>query len=83
MITDIEGKMPSITVLATNAFLNAVKNKMPNITDLVKNIDYDAKISDIETNYFYASDYNKFTGKILNANIKEKGLLINLLFMGL
>ena len=33
------------------------------------------KIKDIESKYFATSDYNKFTDKILDANIKEKKLV--------
>ena len=36
--------MPNITALATTAELNDVKNKIPNISDLVKQTDYDATI---------------------------------------
>ena len=35
-ITEIEGKIPSISGLATNAALTAVENKMPNISNLIK-----------------------------------------------
>ena len=35
-ITEIEGKIPSISGLATNAALTAVENKIPNISSLVK-----------------------------------------------
>ena len=35
-ITKIEGKIPSISGLATNAALTAVENKIPNISSLVK-----------------------------------------------
>ena len=34
-ITEIEGKTPSITDLATTAALNAVENKIPNVNDLI------------------------------------------------
>ena len=34
--TDIEGKMPGITGLATIVVLYAVKNKIPKVSDLVK-----------------------------------------------
>ena len=34
-ITEIEGKTPSISDLATNAALTAVENKIPNISSLV------------------------------------------------
>ena len=35
-ITDIEGKIPSITSLATTAALNAVNDKMSNVCNLLK-----------------------------------------------
>ena len=46
-ITEIEGKIPSITGLATIYALNLndVKNKIPDVSNLVKKTDYDAKIS--------------------------------------
>ena len=34
--TEIEGKIPSITDLATTAGLNTVKNKIPNNSDLIE-----------------------------------------------
>ena len=43
-ITEIEGKIPSINGLAITAVLTAVENKIPNVSDLVKKTDYDAKI---------------------------------------
>ena len=36
-ITKREGKIPSISGLATNAALTTVENKIPNISSLVKN----------------------------------------------
>ena len=35
-ITEIEGKIPSITALATTAALVAVENKIPDVSNLVK-----------------------------------------------
>ena len=65
-INEIKGEIPSITGLATTAALNDAKNKTPNLSDLVKKKkDYDAKIKDIEDEYFTTSDYNKFTNKYL------------------
>ena len=46
--TEIEGKILSISGLATNAALTAVENKIPNISSLVKKTDYDTKITEIE-----------------------------------
>ena len=45
-----------------------------------KETNFDAKISDIETKYFAASGYNKFTNEMLNAKIKENIYIINLIF---
>ena len=76
----------------TIAFLNTktgdVENKIPDVSGLVKKTDYNAQISDIETKYFTAFDYNKFTGEMLKgenlARWKDKkDLLINLIFLGL
>ena len=47
-ITEIEGKIPSITGLATNSALTAVENKIPDVISLVKKTDYDTKISEIK-----------------------------------
>ena len=35
-MTEIEGKIPSISGLASNATLTAAENKIPNISSLVK-----------------------------------------------
>ena len=35
-ITEIKGKIPSISGFATNAALTAVENKIPNINNLVQ-----------------------------------------------
>ena len=43
-IGEIKGEIPSRTNLATTAALTAVENKIPNASDLVKKVDYDAKI---------------------------------------
>ena len=47
-VTEIEGKIPSISGLATNSALNAVENKIPDVNSLVKKTNYNTKISEIE-----------------------------------
>ena len=47
-ITEIENKIPSITVLATNSSLPAVEKRIPDVSSLVKKTDYNTKISEIE-----------------------------------
>ena len=48
-VTEIEGKILSITGLATNSELTAVESKIPNVSSLVKKADYNTKTSEIET----------------------------------
>ena len=74
-ITEIEGKIPSITSLDTTAALKTVNNKIPDISNLVTKTDYDAKIKDIESKYFTTYDYNKFMNEIVDNTIKEKGFV--------
>ena len=49
---------PNVTVLATTAAIYAVENKKYP-SDVIKKIDYGAKVSNIETKNFTKSDYNK------------------------
>ena len=35
-ITEVEGKIPSISGLATNSALTAVENKIPDVSELIK-----------------------------------------------
>ena len=48
---------------------------MPNISDLVKKANYDAKISEMGNKYFTTSDYDKFTSNTLDAKITQKKLV--------
>ena len=51
-ITEIEGNKISISGVATTAALTAVQSKIPDVSKLVKQWDYDAKIPDIECKYY-------------------------------
>ena len=73
-ITEIEGKIPSITGSAKTTVLNTVENIIL-VGDLVNKANYDAKISDTEAKYFTTSDYNKFMNEMLDKKIKEKKLV--------
>ena len=46
-ISEIEGKIPCISGLATTSALTAVESKIPDLSSLVKKRDYNAKISEI------------------------------------
>ena len=52
---EFEGEIPSVANLAATATLTTVENKIPNVNDLFKKADCDAKISDIEHKYFTTS----------------------------
>ena len=43
-VTEIEGKIPSTTGLATNSELSVVENKIPGVSSLVKKTNLDAKL---------------------------------------
>ena len=73
-ITEMKNKIPSISSLATNAALTAAEKKLPDVSNLVKKTDYDAKITKIENEYFTTSDYNKFTKDIVDNSIKRKNI---------
>ena len=42
-VSDAEGNIASISGLVTNSALTAVKNKIPDVSDLVKKTDYNTK----------------------------------------
>ena len=69
----------------TTTFLNAkireVGNKIPSVSDLAKEADFNAKISDVEAKYSTTFDCNKITAEILEIKIKEKVLVISLVFL--
>ena len=46
-VTEIEGKIPSITGLATNSELSAVENKIPDVSSLVKKTNLDSELKKI------------------------------------
>ena len=63
-VSEIEGKIPSTSGLATNSALTTVENKMPDVSSLVKKPDYDADIEKKVTDhdhdkYITTSKFNK------------------------
>ena len=46
-VTEIEGKIPSITGLATNSELSAVENKIPDVGSLVEKTNLNAELKKI------------------------------------
>ena len=71
-ITKIEGKIPNISGLATNAPLIAVENKIPDFSNLVKIAEHHTEILEIKSKYFTTAHYNKFTHGKRYLIIKQK-----------
>ena len=82
-ITEIEGKIPDISGLATKTALTAVENKIPSITGLVKKTDYNSKITDIENKlnnhnhdkYVATSEFNTLATNVFNARLAQANLI--------
>ena len=75
-IGEIENKIPFLIVSWQLQFLlcklKKYENKKPVVSGLVKNTDYDTKISEIEGKYLTTSTYSNFMTGILHAKVKEK-----------
>ena len=74
-ITEIEGKIPSITGLTTTAAHTLLRIRRQTLVIYIKKTNYDAKISDIEKKYFNTCDYNKFLNNTRDAKIKNKKIV--------
>ena len=81
--TEIEGKIASISGLATNAALTEVENKLPNVSNFVKKKDYDTKTNEIEKKltdhdhdkYIITAEFNKLSTEVSDARLKQAGLV--------
>ena len=82
-ITEVKGKIPSITGLGTSSALTAVENKIPDVSSLVKKTDYDTKISDIEKKitdhdhgkYITTPEFNTMATNVLNARLAQENVI--------
>ena len=83
-VTEIEGKIPSISGLATNSALTAVENKIPDVSSLVKKTDYNTKISEIENKvndhnhdkYITTPEFNTMAADVFKARLAAQTNLI-------
>ena len=67
-MTEVKTKAPNTTNLGTTTAFTAVEDKIPNISSLVKETEYDTKISEIENKitadhdkYITVQEFNKLT----------------------
>ena len=58
-----------LLLLTTTTALSAVKNKIPNVSNLVKKMDYNTKI-----NKYTTQEFNKLTSKHFTARLKQANL---------
>ena len=83
-LTEIEGRIPSVTGLATNSELTAVENEIPDVRTLVKKTDYNTKISDIEKKifdhnhdkYITTPEFNTLAADVFHARLAAQTDLI-------
>ena len=74
-ITEIEGKIPDVSSLATKTALTSVENKTPNL-NLVKKTDYDTKFTEFEKKltdhnhykYITTPEFNTLAADVFNAS---------------
>ena len=82
-ISEIEGKIPSISGLAVTAVLTAVENKIPNISSLVQKANYNRKITKLlkkfanhnYDKYITTPEFNTLAAGIFNARLAYTNLI--------
>ena len=82
-MTEIEGKIRSITSLTTNSALTAAENKISGVSSLVKKTDYETKISDIEKKvsdhnhdkYITTPEFNNLAAGVFTARLAQANLV--------
>ena len=82
-ITEIEGKIPDVSSLATKTTLTTVENKIPSTSKLLKKADYNTKVTDIKNKlnnhnhdkYITTPEFNTLAGDVFNARLAEANLI--------
>ena len=82
-ISEIEGKIPSVSGFVTTSALAALENKIPSVSNLVKKTDYNAKVSEIEKKltdhkhekYITTPEFIKLTAENFTTKLKQANLV--------
>ena len=82
-MTDIEGKIPDVSNLATKTVLTTVDNKIPSVSSLVKKTNYGNKITQIENKlnnhnhdkYITTPEFNTLAADVFNARLAQANLV--------
>ena len=87
-ITEIGGKIPDLSNLATKTATTTVENKIPDVGNLVKKTDYNTKVTEIENTlnndnhdkYIDTSESNKLAVDAFNARLAQENLVTKTAF---
>ena len=74
-MTEIEGKIPDVSNLATKTALTAVEKKIPSVSN-TKISELEKKLTDHNHDkYVVASEFNTLAADILNARLAQANLI--------
>ena len=87
--TDIEGKIPDVSGLATKTALTTAENKILDVSSPVKKTNYDTKVTEIEnklnnhnhSKYITTPEFNTLAADICNARLSQANLVTKILIM--
>ena len=82
-IKKLENKIADVSSLATKAALTAAENKKSDVISLVKNTNYDTKISELEKKlidhnhdkYITTPEFNTLAADVFNARLAQANLI--------
>ena len=82
-MTEIEGKIPDVSNLATKTALTAVEKKIPSVSNLVKKTDYNTKITEIgnkfnnhnHDKYITTPEFNTLAAHVFNARLARTNVV--------
>ena len=82
-LTELENEITDVISLATKTALAAVESKIPNVSTLIKKINYNTKISALENKltdhnddkYITVPEFNALAAHIFNARLSQTKLI--------
>ena len=82
-VTELENKIADVSTFATKTALTAVENKIPSVSSLVKKIDYNTKITEIQNKfnnhnhgkYITTPEFNTLAVDVFNARLAQASLI--------
>ena len=82
-LTEAEGKIPDVSNLATKTALIAVENKIPSVSSLVKMLEYDTNVNELEktltdhnhTEYITTPEFNTLAANVFNRRLAQANMI--------